>query len=177
MIWSRRGADELGALLGSFNAVSWRWECRGDYSAIDAALLQRWRDGLGRDPEIDKPWVDYVRDLRRRGIRFERARLLADPVPEYQRCILDFTYMNVDAGEDIRWLPHAVAEHVGAPTHDFYLFDDTRVVVLDFDEVGLLSGLRSTTDVETVSQHRCWRDLIWAHAEPHDQLRAHRKVP
>ncbi|MQA07248.1 MAG: hypothetical protein GEU98_01625 [Pseudonocardiaceae bacterium] len=157
----------MADVLASITVSSWRWECQGDYSAIDTTLLQRWRDGLGRDPEDDRPWVEYIQGLRRHGIPFERARVLTDPLTEYLQCQLDFTYMNVDAGEDIRWVQQADAAALGMPAYDYYLIDSARVAMLDFSDDGTLADVRTSSDEEVLAEHRRWRDVIWPHAVPH----------
>ncbi|RZQ59853.1 DUF6879 family protein [Amycolatopsis suaedae] len=172
MTWAEHGPDALGELLDNVTLSSWRWECQGDYSAIDADLMRRWRAGLGRDPAADQPWIDYVQDLVQRGIPFQRVRLLTDPITEYLRCQLDVSYMNVDAGEDIRWVEQHAAARLGMPAYDYYLIDDARVAVLVFGDNGLLAGLRTSTAGEVISQHRRWRDVIWPHAVPHRQFLA-----
>lgn len=170
MTWRHLAAEELPTLLDSFGISSWRWECRGDYSAIDATLVERWRAGLGRDPDADQSWIDYIQGLRRRGIRFERVRKLTAPLTEYLRCQLAMTGMNITAGEDIRWLSAQVAAELEAPDYDYYLFDGSRVVILDFDDFGRLAGLHISDDDHAVERHRAWRDVIWRRAVPHMDL-------
>jgi len=167
--WERLASDQLAALLDDARARLWRWECRGDYSAVDADLLRRWRAGLGRDPAEDRSWTQYVQGLRRRGVRFERARRFTEPLTEYLRMQLDFTYMNVDAGEDVRWVAPSVATGAGMPDHDFYVIDDDMVAVLDFDSAGRFDGARANGAVEVVARHVAWRDLIWPRAVPHER--------
>jgi hypothetical protein len=167
--WERVEPDQLASLLDNAKVASWRWESRGVYSAVDATLLRRWREGHGRDPDDDRSWVEYVQGLRRRGVRFERARLLTEPLTEYLRMQFDFTYMNVDAGEDVRWVAPSVAAKVGMPTYDYYLIDDDVVAILDFDVRGRFTGARASTGREVVERHATWRDLIWPHAVPHER--------
>jgi hypothetical protein len=166
-VWERVDTDRLASLLDGARARLWRWECRGDYSAVDADLLERWRGGRGRDPEEDRSWVAYVQGLRRRGVRFERARRLTEPLTEYLRMQLDFTYMNVDAGEAVGWVAPSVAADVGMPDDDFYVVDDDVVAVLDFDAAGRFVGARVSEAKEVIERHVSWRDLIWPRAVPH----------
>lgn len=93
--------------------------------------------------------------------------MLTEPLTEYLRCQLDFTDMNVEAGEDIRWVTQSLAASVGMPDYDFYLFDRACVAILEFDRSGLLAAIRTTEDDDAVSQHARWRDVIWPHAVPH----------
>ncbi|MFC4001346.1 DUF6879 family protein [Prauserella oleivorans] len=170
MSWAEHGPEKLPELLDAVAVSSWRWEAQGDYSAIDGELMRRWRAGLGRDPEADRGWIDYVRGLRARGIPFQRARMVTDPPTEYLRCQLDMTYMNVEqAGEDIRWVTEATARALDMPRYDYYLIDDACVAVLVFTDEGLLGGVRVCRDVEVVDRHRAWRDSIWPHAIPHQE--------
>ncbi|HVK21246.1 MAG TPA: hypothetical protein VM677_07785 [Actinokineospora sp.] len=159
--------DALTDLVDDARTECWRWECQSDYSAIDSTLMRRWRAGLGRDPAADVDWIEFVGRLRRRGVRFERLRMLTDPPTEYLRMQLDFSAMNVTAGEDLRWIPAASA--AGAPTYDFYLLDDT-VAVLRFGATGHLTSVRVSTDPDLVHHHRAWRDCLWINAVPHDRM-------
>ena len=165
--WDHVEPDRLAALLDDARARIWRWECQGDYSAVDADLLRRWRTGLGRDPDEDRSWVEYVRELRRRGVRFERARRLTEPLTEYLRMQLDLTYMNVEAGEDVRWVAPPDAAEASLPDYDYYLVDDDAVAVLDFDAAGGFAGARTCAAREVVERHSTWRDLIWPRAISH----------
>lgn len=102
-------------------------------------------------------------------MRFERVRRFTDPLTEYLRMQLDFTYMNIDAGEDVRWVAPSVATLVGMPEYDFYVIDDDLVAVLDFDSAGLFVGARANEATEVVARHVDWRDLIWPRAVPHER--------
>ncbi|MCP2252373.1 hypothetical protein LY13_001112 [Prauserella aidingensis] len=170
MSWTERGPDALPELLDGITASSWRWEAQGDYSAIDGELLARWRAGLGRDPEADRSWIDYVQRLRARGIPFQRVRVLTDPLTEYLRCQLDVSYMNVDqAGEDIRWVEAATARELDMPDYDYYVIDNVLVAQLVFADDGQLGGVRLCRDEDVLQQHRRWRDVIWPYAIPHQE--------
>jgi hypothetical protein len=111
--------------------------------------------------------VAYVQGLRQRGVQFERARRLTEPLTEYLRMQLDFTSMNIEAGEDVRWVTPANAAEMGMPDYDYYLVDDDVLAVLDFDTAGQFTGARTSTAREVVARHIGWRDLIWPHALPH----------
>jgi hypothetical protein len=53
-----------------------------------------------------------------------------------------------------------VAEAAGLPSGiDFWLLDDTRVIVMEFSEPGLISRLTLITDPGEVARYRAWRDL------------------
>ncbi|RSD22023.1 DUF6879 family protein [Amycolatopsis eburnea] len=166
MAWVKPGA-EFAELLASFERSAWRWECQGTYREPDEREpLQAWRNGRP-DYSFMDPWLDQIRRQRAEGKRFERVRLLTDPPTEYLRWLFGFTHLNVDAGEDIRWIGERQARELDAPSYDFYLLDDLKVAVLHFDENGV-SGAELTDHPDTVAEHRRWRDRVWPVAVPHD---------
>ncbi|WP_329064851.1 DUF6879 family protein [Amycolatopsis sp. NBC_01480] len=168
MTWIKPG-PEFADLLRSYEQTAWRWECQGTYREPDEQRpLQAWRDGHP-DYAFLQPWLDQIRTQRAAGKRFERVRLLTDPPTEYLRWMLQLTHLNIDAGEDIRWISEGHARKLGAPPADFYLLDDRIVATLHFDENGV-AGVEVTDDPATVAQHRRWRDIVWPVAVPHDKL-------
>jgi hypothetical protein len=159
--------DRFDHLFDTIERSSWRWECQGDYQ-VDAASLQRWRDGLPFDEtEGGRAWQSYIRGLRRRGVPFERVRMLTEPLTDYLRWMLTITYRNIDAGEDIRWIHQAVAVDLGMPTYDFYLFDDQRLAIMHFDDDKVLADLDVTEDPDQLATHRVYRDAVWPLAVRH----------
>lgn len=161
------GRDEFGALFPGIKRRSWRWECQGYYNVDDEKMV-RWREGKPplEDPE-HRPWVEFQRGLKEAGIPFERVRMLTEPLTEYLRWMLDITDWNVDAGEDIRWLPESKARELDMPRYDFYLFDDNRVVILLFDDEKVLTGAEIVDDADFVAQHQEYRQRVWSLATPH----------
>lgn len=160
-------AEQLQDQFDIIKRSSWRWECQGEYQ-VDAEMLQRWRDGL-RFVESDAgySWQAYIRGLRRRGIPFERVRMLTEPLTDYLRWMLSITYRNIDVGEDIRWLDQSVARDLAMPPYDFYLFDDRRLAIMHFDDDKLLADVDVTDDPDRVATHRAYRDAVWPLAARH----------
>jgi len=163
-------ANELGALLSGVRRASWRWECQPQY-AVDADELNAWLAGEPVDVDEDRPWLTYVRGLRARGIPFERVRVLDTPPTTYQRWIFATTESNVIAGEDIRWLDRDEAVQHRMPTYDFYVFDEDRVAILNFDRDVTLLGITVDDDPETVATHLDYRSRVWHTATPHREAR------
>lgn len=167
MPWVKPGA-EFAELLRSFERSAWRWECQGTYREPDEREpLQAWRDGHP-DYSFMQPWLSQIREQRAAGKTFERVRMLTEPLTEYLRWLIGFTDLNVEAGEDIRWIAEGYARPLGAPEHDFYLFDDRVVGILHFDDNGV-AGVEVTDEPGTVAEHRRWRNRIWPVAVPHAQ--------
>lgn len=166
---------DVSGFIGLFDSIrwsSWRWECQG-YYASDEPRLRLWLAGEpSRQDAGDQAWRSYIRGLRRRGVPFERVRMLTEPLTDYLRWMLATTTWNVESGEDIRWITAAAARDVGMPPYDFYLFDDDRLVILRFDDDKNLLGADVTDDAALLAQHRAWRAAVWRLAVPHRDYRA-----
>ncbi|AHH20989.1 hypothetical protein NONO_c62180 [Nocardia nova SH22a] len=85
------------------------------------------------------------------------------PHSDYHRWLLSVTASNIDAGEDIRYLPRDLAGEV--PDDDFWIFDSQKIAFNLVDEEGKPAGAAVTTDVRIVSiclsiQARLWSDSI-----------------
>lgn len=98
------------------------------------------------------------------GKRFERVRLVDDPPTDGQRFLLASGQGNVRAGEDIRNLSRADAEHLGLPDWDFWLFDSRILVRFVFDENDTTMGVIVSEDPAEVLAACQARDTAWHHA-------------
>lgn len=174
--WIGRG-EPFADLFATWQTSVFRWECQGQYHEPEEdEPFERWRRGIG-DNEWIQPWAAQIRTWRRAGKTFNRVRMLTEPLTEYLRWMLDVTSVNVDAGEDIRWIGERTAREMGAPTYDFYLFDNARVVILHFDERGV-SGADLIDDADVVREHQAWRDRVWPMAIPHHEyISQHQRSP
>lgn len=167
MVWVRPG-KEFAALFRDFQHNVWRWECQGTYrEPSEREPFRRWREG-DPDPTYLDSWVERVRQFRTEGKTFQRVRMVTSPPTDYLRWQFDVTAKNIAGGEDIRWIDEDEAAALGAPAHDFYIFDDRLVAIMAFDENGV-AGAEVRHDDATLAEHRRWRDLIWPRATPHDQ--------
>lgn len=165
MTWVKPGA-EFAELFQTYQRSAWRWECQGTYREPDEREpLQAWRDGRP-DFSFADAWFAQIRQHRAEGKVFERVRMLTDPLTEYLKWLAAMTRLNIEAGEDVRWIGETQARGLGAPTHDFYIFDDARVAILHFDDDGV-SGAEVTDNPDVLAEHRRWRDAVWPVAVRH----------
>ncbi|MEU6563149.1 DUF6879 family protein [Nocardia nova] len=115
-------------------------------------------------PEYGKrPWTELVEETASRGVTVSRVRVVTVPHTDYHRWLLSVTGSNVDAGEDIRYLPRHEAGEV--PRDDWWLFDDAKVAFNLVDEHGKPAGAAITTDPGIVGslvavQARLWKQSI-----------------
>ncbi|GAB2699360.1 hypothetical protein GCM10027089_21670 [Nocardia thraciensis] len=66
--------------------------------------------------EWHRSWSDFVQEHTARGVSFKRVRVVTVPHSDYQRWCLNVAALNIEDGEDIRYLPrHQAGE---APPDD-----------------------------------------------------------
>ena len=112
-------------------------------------------------------WLEEMQELTRQGKRISRVRVLSEPPTPYQRWELWGTPWHLEAGEDIRYISASAAAVLDIPlTHDWWLLDDERLLVMQFAPDGQIQKRTLTTDPEIINQHRVWRDLAVNHAAP-----------
>ncbi|MEV2276535.1 DUF6879 family protein [Nocardiopsis sp. NPDC049922] len=129
--------------------------------------LARFRAGQPQDSTWRARWTARVRTIRKRGATIGRVHVVTEPLTEYVRFEMTCAYpSNVEDGEDVRILPRGLADELGVPTIDFWLFDDERTAIMVYDESGALTHIEVTRDPDTVRDHARWRDLTRAHAIP-----------
>jgi hypothetical protein len=163
--------DQFGDAVMDYERTAFRWECQGTYrEPSENGPIQAWREGRVDEEYAHRPWLGEIRQVRAQGRLWQRVRMLTEPVSEYLRWMLDTTHLNIEAGEDIRWLAESRAHELRMPDYDFYLLDDTRVLRLHFSEHGV-AGADTMTDPHEVTQHRRWRGLAWDAAIPHYEYR------
>jgi hypothetical protein len=99
------------------------------------------------------------------GKTIGRARVVRHPLTEYQRYQLAWGIPgNVEAGEDIRILDLTNLE-LDLPSQDFWIFDETIVVHLNFRPDGTLIN-HDRQENPDLKQYLTWRDTALAHAVP-----------
>jgi uncharacterized protein DUF6879 len=134
-----------------------------EYEREDLAAFQR-GEPLDTAPG---PWQATLRDHVAAGSRLARVHVLEEPLSDYVRYELAAYVPNVDAGEDVRVIAVRRGEWPeGVPRHDFWLFDDERLWLMDYDPEGGFQAARRITDSVAVVQHRRWRDAALALSIP-----------
>jgi hypothetical protein len=125
-------------------------------------------DGAPQAPDR-RYWLDMIRSVTGAGRRVRRARIVSEPVTDYIRYEWAGTATNIEAGEEIRWLPRRLASTIALPGNDFWLFDDTTVVFSIFTGSGDLAERQLVTDEAAVQLCRTAFETVWSAAIPHDQ--------
>ncbi|WP_194816809.1 DUF6879 family protein [Nocardia sp. XZ_19_385] len=114
-------------------------------------------------------WTDLVSDTAKRGVTFQRVRVVTEPLVDYQRWTLAVSRLNIEAGEDIRYLPRHLTASDELPIDDYWLFDDEAVAFTLFTQDGAAAGAAVTTDSAIVQRSIDVAEAVWSRATPHDQ--------
>ncbi|MGW0826989.1 DUF6879 family protein [Streptomyces sp. NPDC002845] len=151
-------------------------EMRDEYMRSDPRFVA-WQNGVRDDPaESDperRPWLRLVADLVAQGVEVRRARIMSEPVSDYIRFEHHLTGSNVEAGEQVRWLPRRRASALALSGNDFWLFDDSSVVFHHFADDGELApdDEEFTDDPAVVKLCSNAFEAVWALSVPHADYR------
>lgn len=153
--------------LHAFRHTAFRLEVRENYSETEEEPIVRQFLDSG---EIDESYMDdWIAELAPRlsaGERMERVRVVSEPHSDYTQFGLALARFNVQAGEDIRYLPRPRAAQLGLPDHDFWLIDSTTLLILRFGDDDVLLGADLVTDPAVVVKHCYYRDVAQHYAVP-----------
>lgn len=164
--------EAFGQLFRTFLHSARRLETRDRYrDPEEDDALARYLDGSPENPGYVASRDYWLRGTIRAAVDagrcFTRVRVVPEPLTPYLRFGLYHCAFNVDAGEDIRYLPRDRANALDLPGHDFWLFDEQRLALLWFTPDDRLLGAQLSTEPTVVRQHMRWLDLAEAHATPY----------
>ncbi|RFU83622.1 hypothetical protein DY218_27330 [Streptomyces triticagri] len=117
------------------------------------------------------PWVDLIGTTTARGVSVRRARIVSEPVTPYIRYEHAGTGVNVQAGEDVRWLPRRQASDLALPGNDLWLFDRTAVLFNHFAGDGNWSEPKweVRTEPYVVDLAASAFEAVWDRGIPHEK--------
>jgi hypothetical protein len=159
---------DFDRLLRTFKRSSDHLEMRDAYGTeIELPYMAKWAAGEQDDLVWLNDWCATLKDHAARGKRVRRARVVSEPLSDYQRWSYSIAGPMVDAGEDIRWVPRALVSTIALPGNDFYLFDDRLVVFLLYAGSGLNAGMEASTDPADITLCRSAFEAVWKISTPH----------
>ena len=155
----------LADLFASFTHTAFRIEAR-DFYDVDSEHepLRRFLAGEPADDSWITGFCTKVAKWTAEGKQLRRVRVVTVPHSDYVRWSMTVARRNIEAGEDIRYLPRADAAKLEIPEEDYWLFDSKRAAVLRFDDADRLLGFELIEDPAEVLQRCQRRDLAWKHA-------------
>lgn len=159
----------LEECFDSFTATAFRLEARPAYAvAGETERIEAFRKGLPR-PERSvrtSPWLARIAVTTIAGKRWQRVRVVSDPLTDYQRYQMASWIESQAAGEEIRIAPGRPFANV----HDFWLFDaglpSSQLAVLRYDGQCRYLGADITASDKAIVEHMAARDLALAHSLP-----------
>ncbi|MDS1270726.1 hypothetical protein RIF23_10485 [Lipingzhangella sp. LS1_29] len=168
-------AQSLEELIRGCGHSALHLEMRDGYMRSDPGFAA-WRQGFRHDP-ADRgswwsAWAQLVADQVGHGVRMRRARIVSEPLSDYMRYEYDVTFTNVNAGEEVRWLPRRQASDLALPGNDFWLLDESTVVFLHFTgegEVPEHDDIEVIETRDTVELCRAAFEAVWQRAVPHEK--------
>ncbi|QRV39229.1 hypothetical protein I6J42_34760 (plasmid) [Streptomyces californicus] len=143
----------------------------GDETDDYAAFLATSVPNLDPTRSFWPQWMPLVKDAVARGVVMRRARIVSEPVTDYIRYEHAITPLNLQAGEDVRWLPRRRASDIALPGNDFWLLDDRLVQFHHFTGTGDWApvGKERTTNPAAVALCRAAFEAVWERAIPHEK--------
>ncbi|MGW9348035.1 DUF6879 family protein [Nocardiopsis flavescens] len=172
----RLEGDSWREFFDAFRDYAFRLETLPVYGvASEDDEFRRFLAGEPRpDAELaDSPWLHRVRRFTASGRRVERVHVVTPPLSDYLRYEMEWGYdFNIVAGEDVRILEtDAPAELPFAVHQDFWLFDDTHVVLMRYEDDGTQIDRILLQDAD-VSDYIARKDAALRTATPYEKYRA-----
>ena len=159
--------EEFSAQLRDYSHTAFRAELQPQYWVADEREPFQWfiEGRPAQPPELEgaRAWLDQVAAQHAQGKRMERIRVHQDTPTDYQRWMRWYGAWNIAAGERIDYLTETQAAKAGllasvAP-RDWWLFDDSRLMVLTHNEEGRRIHTELITDETELNRARAWWDL------------------
>jgi hypothetical protein len=159
--------DEFHEHLRDFAHTAFRCEMQPWYQVAGEREPFEWfvRGRPIEPPNVEgaRAWLDQVARQAAEGRRMERVRIHRDPPTDYQRWMQWTGKWNIAAGERIDYLtePEAAAAGLlkGVSQRDWWLFDDSRLMVLTHNPEGRRIHTELITDEAELDRARAWWDL------------------
>ncbi len=135
--------------------------------AAEDEAFGRWQRGQPDDYAWHQDWLSFLREVTAAGVQVQRVRVVSLPHTAYTRWGLDISRLNVEAGEDMRYLPRHLAENVDFPSEDYWLLDENTLVLSVFSEDGRTGGFAHDASPQLLAQCLAVRDQVWDRAIPY----------
>lgn len=165
----RLEGDAWREFFDSFQREAFRLETLPSYTVPEEEEeLRRFLAGQTRPAEElhTDSYLLRVRDHVESGRRIRRVHTLTSPVGDHLRFQFEWGYaFSVQAGEEVNILDFATTPDPGLPRQDFWLFDDTRVVLMHYAADGTQTG-RELLEGADPAPYVAYKNLALEHAVP-----------
>ncbi|MER7849697.1 DUF6879 family protein [Kitasatospora sp. NPDC096077] len=154
--------EEWQRLLHGFAQSAFRLETLPAYKvAGEAEEIQDFLNGQRIDAgTYTSGWTDRLKAHTAAGRTVQRVHVVTRPLSDYLRYEFMYYHPHAMAGENIRILDLTDRPNPGLPNQDFWMFDDTSVVLMNYEPDGTQID-RVLVEGE-VGQYQEWRRLAVA---------------
>jgi hypothetical protein len=160
--------DELNELCKGIKKSFVHLETRDAYGTeTELPRMAKWRRGEPDDFAWLGWWLEMLRGHREAGRTCRRARIVSEPLSDYQRWTQDHVRLFIEAGEDIRYVSRPRLATVPLPgSGDFYVFDDELVLFLHYAGNGTNASFEITDEPRIVRNCREAFEAVWDVSRP-----------
>src|SRR6266540_3511367 len=117
--------EDFNQLFRDFQRSAFHLETQDEYGVADEQEpFRKWLNGEPDDYEWLREWHELIKAATSAGKSVSRARIITEPVTDYIRFEHAMSRFNIEAGEQIFWVPRQRTGHITFPEHDFWLLDD-----------------------------------------------------
>ncbi|MFI9387826.1 DUF6879 family protein [Kutzneria sp. NPDC052558] len=161
----------LRSLLDNFERSAFRLETHQTYTIpSEAESVTRFLAGEPKPEGLSRQWHERVRANVAKGKTMQRAKLVKRPFTDYTLLLFEWSIPgNMAAGEDYR-IVDVTDRMFDLPEQDFWIFDDSVVVTLNFNPDGTMRD-RDLVDSADVSKYIHWRDVALTNSVPFSEYR------
>ncbi|MVO85882.1 hypothetical protein GPA10_14230 [Streptomyces sp. p1417] len=159
--------DAWQAYLHGFERSAFRLEVHQTYTMpTETETVRGFLAGARKPDGFNASWHRTIRDHAARGRTMTRAKVVRRPLTPYSRYLFEWCIPgNVEAGENYHIVELGDRPNPGLPEQDFWLFDESTVVHLNYrpDGTQINRELIQEPDMDT---YLAWRDLALQNATP-----------
>ncbi|MFE4516979.1 DUF6879 family protein [Kitasatospora sp. NPDC056783] len=158
--------DDWQRVLHGFARSAFRLETLPAYKvAGEAEEIEEFLNGNRIDPDTyTSGWTDRLKAHTAAGRTVQRVHIVTRPLSDYLRYEFMYYEPHAKAGEDIRILDLTDRSNPGLPNQDFWTFDDSTVVLMNYESDGTqIDRVLVEGDVE---QYREWQRIAVAESVP-----------
>jgi hypothetical protein len=138
--------SEFGANFDTFKSSAFRLEQLSLYSVEEeSTAFEAYKSGKEIPRQFNSEWNTLLSEAAVAGKVIERVRVIDGPLTTYQTFEILMAYRtSVTLGEDIRFLLRSEIDHYETfipVNRDFWLFDNEKCFLMEYDYVGKLLGI------------------------------------
>ena len=161
-------------MFRSFKQSAYRLETLQSYAEqSESSPFDLYRRGEQPESSFMADWCQMVRGHVEAGRSMRRVHIVDLPLSQYMRFEIECCYGDTGrAGEEIRLLEREKLPRVvsNAALEDFWLFDDSTVMVNDYDQNGTIFQARISSVPKLVQHYVAIDRQIWELSVPFQEF-------